>query len=625
MDSQTGGGLGPKVSRRSVLREVAGCLLSAGLLRPRQAAAGPGLQQLTEPLERRQAKLTQLKLRAIRDYQSSVAVYGGALSNPAQQLRESACADAQVDILVVGSGYGGAICAARLAPHLRPGGRLVLLERGREWIPGTFPDTLPRLLKESRLGLFGPARKQLRNPLGLIDLSFSDEMYVMSGSGLGGGSLINAGVAAVPDDEVFQQSCWPAAMRSRSVLYPYYDLVAETLNLQIVDCETPKTIALRRVAERTCGRGTIEPCLVTAVYQGRGLNAASRNAQGMIQRCCELCGDCTTGCNIGAKNTLPMSYLPIARRYGAEVYTQTEVTSIQKIDSGYRVGFQQFLQTPDGVQCVPGSVRARVVILGAGSMGSTGILLRSQCADFQFSERLGCQWSGNGDIYGFIVGGLCDTNAAGIGAHEATRLPVGVSQQMHLKLHHPELSKRMLLQEGSVPRSFANALGGLLPDMNLDRSLPLFALGHDGANGRVVLRDGHPAIVWPDRPTNGYNQYAHDQLKQLALANRGLYRKPEMLGRRSITVHPLGGCPMGDGPDCGVTNDVGNVYDLAAYRAGGSSVPAVHHGLYVADGALIPTSLGANPFFTIAAIAERIAVGIRQDSTLQDLFPPKAA
>ncbi len=115
----------------------------------------------------------------------------------------------QFDVLVVGSGYGAAITAARLSERMKPGSRIGLLERGREWVPGNFPDTLKDVMSESRLNLFGRKQRKLQNPTGLFQVLQCDDIAVLSGSGLGGSSLINANVAIRPDADVFLQTQWP--------------------------------------------------------------------------------------------------------------------------------------------------------------------------------------------------------------------------------------------------------------------------------------------------------------------------------------------------------------------------------------------------------------------------------
>lgn len=539
----------------------------------------------------------------MHDYQVSAAAYGGRLANPGHELQQIAQSKEILDVVVVGSGYGGAITAARLAQRARPGSRIVVLERGREWLPGTFPDTFRNAAKELRFGLdFKGKRNRPRRQLGLYDLVFNDDIHVLSGNALGGTSVINANVAAMPDREVFEQCEWPNALRDREVLSPYYERAAWELNLQQVDELTYKSRRLQQIAQRTqcLEPATFYPADVSITYQGRGLDECGRNRQGFIQRPCTLCGDCTSGCNVGAKNTLQYNYLPIAKRHGAKMYAQTEVDFIQKTEAGYRIHFTQHSACGEEKHAQRNCIEARIVVLSAGSLGTTGILLRSRDCGFSLSRRVGHSFSGNGDTLGLVAGLEQRTHSAGFGAHCVEEAPVGAAQQRNFDLRHvAELKYRLLIQEGTVPRGYANIIGTLMGDPNVERTLIMLAVGHDGSRGRIELVDGQPRVRWPGPDL--FREYSRARLKQLV--ERGGGRLKSSVGDTPVTVHPLGGCGMGDNPDCGVTSDMGLVFDP-------DSSSTSHQGLYVADGSLMPTSLGANPYFTIAAVSERIADGI---------------
>ncbi|MGH9395699.1 MAG: hypothetical protein ACRD18_02455, partial [Terriglobia bacterium] len=125
------------------------------------------------------------------------------------------------DVVVAGSGYGGAITAARIASApLNPKKSVCILERGREWPVGQFPDTL---LKASE-----HFRAPVTNPTGLFDFPLFKDIAVIKGCGLGGTSLINANVAIIPDDDVFRQPGWPRSI-NRPLLQPYYDVARRML------------------------------------------------------------------------------------------------------------------------------------------------------------------------------------------------------------------------------------------------------------------------------------------------------------------------------------------------------------------------------------------------------------
>ncbi|MDG2012094.1 MAG: hypothetical protein P8J33_01220, partial [Pirellulaceae bacterium] len=185
-------------------RTVLGAALGASL-----AAAGTG-KLAAKPQEPRVYQLlgkseptqqSNLKRRAANDYRNSMLRFGGQLSSPIEQLFHASTLPEhqQFDVLVVGSGYGASISAARLAARLAPGKRLAIVERGREWVPGEFDDTFRGIYQQARNQLTGPKKRTVVNPLGLHNVIMSDEINVWTGNGLGGGSLINAGIALIPD------------------------------------------------------------------------------------------------------------------------------------------------------------------------------------------------------------------------------------------------------------------------------------------------------------------------------------------------------------------------------------------------------------------------------------------
>ena len=407
-------------SRRDVLKATVATAVAAAAGKA-EADFAP-VRSLPVIVRRATTKQSDFKKRASADYVANMRPFGGSLAKHGRHLLRQCERSVQYDfdILVIGSGYGASICAARLAIAKRPEVRLAVLERGREWIPGTFPDTLGKSNRESRFRLLGPRKNEVDNPIGLINVVQNEEVNVLSGNGLGGSSLINANVAIRPDVECFQQSIWPTALRDRSVLDPYYDRASLELGAEIDPVDwTPKSKAQRLASKNLDNCGVRFENASLTVTRGDECGQPIINRQGMRQRGCIDCGDCTAGCNVGAKNTLAKNYLPMARQHGAEIYTHTEVMRIEKIGDHYRVFFKNYLPGRLGkFKEVCGSVTSRVVILGAGSIGSNEILLRSRGCGMQLSDRVGHQWTMNGDALGFVRKSCYLTNTAGRGAFQ---------------------------------------------------------------------------------------------------------------------------------------------------------------------------------------------------------------
>ncbi len=616
-------------SRRDILKSTASAVI-AGAAGSASADFAP-VRSLPVITTRTKSSASDYKKRAMADYAANMQPFGGSLAQHGRALLNQSprgTAPWDFDVVIIGSGYGASICAARLAMRRQPHTRIAVIERGREWIPGTFGDTLRQVTRESRYTLLGPNKMTVDNPTGLINAMQNDEVNVLSGSGLGGSSLINANVAIRPDRECFEQPQWPVALRDPSVLNEYYNRAAWELGAEVEAIDaSPKAHSQRMASQRLASGGAhFEPASVT-VTRGKNSDDPIVNRQGIRQRACIDCGDCTNGCNIGAKNTLAMNYLPLARRHGAEMYTHTEIVRIEKVDGYYRVHFKNYQTNRDGdtVAC-EGSITTRLVIVVAGSIGSNEILLRSCGCGMNLSDRIGHQWTMNGDAVGFVRKSQYLTNIAAFSAYQHEGCVVGPTIQTNITYPmRPELHQRVLVQDGSVTRAYANILGLLMRDMDFDQTLVMLGMGHDGSAGRVVLgKDGLGSVKWPGLKDSPYRTLIRNEFARIAEAHGGEYKYLKIFGDNFITVHPLGGCAMADDPRYGVVDDGGRVFDPTGGvsidpRTGIESAP-IHSGFYVADGSIIPTAIACNPLLTISALAERIADGIVGDAAHRDLF-----
>jgi len=234
------------------------------------------------------------------------------------------------DVLIVGSGYGGAIAAAMLAgSRFLPGNgqpprkvRIGLLERGDEYLPGSFPSELSELPGHVRFCLPGAtSAKGVR--WGLFDVRVGADVVTVVANGLGGGSLINAGVMLQPLDDVLAESAWPSAIRSDpGALGRFYNCARDWLGVL-----KPTTVAAAGMAPPKLGvmkelGGSPVPITVA-------LESGSRSSAGVTMNPCLGCGDCATGCNHGAKESLDVNLLVHARRAGVEIYTGATVLRLE--------------------------------------------------------------------------------------------------------------------------------------------------------------------------------------------------------------------------------------------------------------------------------------------------------
>lgn len=612
-----------QLSRRQALARISAGTLALPLLSNSVRAESP-LGTLAARAGRRMTSITEIKSAAMADYAANMARFGGRLSSPIQSLL-TPCARGipwQFDVVVIGSGYGASVTAARLAKRLRPGARLAIIERGQEWVPGTFPDRVSDMLDASRNRLF-VKKDDVRNPHGLFNISQFKEINVLSGTGLGGSSLINASVAIRPDVEVFRQTVWPAPLRDRMFLDPYYDLAEWELGTVREPLDSSDKMRSQRLAAerlRDCG-AHFEAAALTLTRSQTGCELPVLNRQGMRQRGCIDCGDCLNGCNVGAKNTLAMNYLPMARAAGAEIYTQTEIHHIEKCQGYYNLA-ATYYPINDPASAMPVQMTARIVVLAAGSLGSTEILMRSACS-LPVSHTIGSRWTGNGDALGFIRRTECRTGIQGFGAYADGFVPVGPTIQTNVTYpSRPDLRYRVLIQEGAATRAYVNAMSILMQDLDLSNTQVLLGMGHDGAEGRISLDGDNARLDWPGLTESPYRQMIRSEFRRLAEAHGGDYKFLKIFGDKMISVHPLGGCGMGESAHTGVVNHKGQVFD--ASRSGdvdpATGSPRVHQGLYVCDGAVMPTSIACNPLLTISAIAERTSELMIMEPEFQDLF-----
>ena len=519
------------------------------------------------------------------------------------------------DVVVIGSGYGGGVAASRLA---RAGASVCVIERGREFLTGEFPSRLPELRRELQIN-GGKLRSGSRT--GLFDFRLGTDIHVLVGCGLGGGSLINAGVALRPEPRVLAHAAWPDAVRDDGLLDIGFRRAAAMLRpIRYGDAASLTKYRALEVASACFGVSPVAAPVAVSFE-------ANINQAGVEQAACTLCGDCCSGCNVGAKNTIAMTYLPDAFAHGAEMFTELTVSHIEKEGSGWRV---TFLPTADA-DAAPRTVDAKSVVLAAGTLGSTEILLRSRERGLGVSDRLGDGFSANGDIIAFALGSETKVNAVGVGhPSKFDGDSVGACVTGQIELPDPDNFERGLtIQEGVLPSALAPLLpvffvsGGRL--LSAAQSLvkgvyqgPLahlhtfFVVSHDEASGRIRLDKGRAKIDWPNVADQGVYARVDAALTKVAETVGARYIKSPLAttasGTKPATAHPLGGCGMGEDAATGVVNHKCQVFD----GKGGS----VHVGLYVCDGSIIPRSIGVNPLLTITALAERAMIHFARDHNL---------
>jgi len=551
------------------------------------------------------------------------------LSMPASKLK------AHYDAIVVGSGYGGGVAAARLA---RCGRKVAVIERGREFLPGDFPEGVARASAETQLN---GAHGRLGSATALFDVRVGKDVDVLMACGLGGTSLINANVCLSPDARVFEDSAWPVHVRSDRLLAEGFVRARHMLRPETArDMGSYEKVSALRLAASAFDR-SVTPIPLHVAYE------SGPNAAGVHQPACTACGDCCGGCNVGAKTTVACTYIADAVAFGAEVFTGVKVLSLSKDERG---GWRVWAM-PTDADTARGHryfITADVVVLAAGTLGSTEILLRSAAEGLPLSRWLGSRFTSNGDAIALAYNNDVPVNGIGVGnPPRAKGPPVGQAVNGLIDLRNTQdVRDGLAMCECALPSAFAAALPALLAPgaavfgehekrtlgdelEALERATEslikgayqgavhntqtFLAIGHDAGNGVMRLEGDRLAVEWGNGPRQRVFQRIETMIKTATHATGGTYmRNPvseQAFGGNLMTVHPLGGCTMGETRDGGVVNHKGQVFD-ASPDAGPD---AVHGGLYVCDGAVIPCPLGIHPLLTITALAERAMILMARD------------
>lgn len=526
--------------------------------------------------------------------------------------------------VVVGSGYGAAISASRLA---RSGVQVCILEKGKEIRPGDYPRSLPQLAAEMQVS---GSDAHVGPSTGLYDFVVGDGIGVFKGCGLGGTSLVNANVSLRLDPRVWDDPRWPAALRAdMEGLEEGYGRAERMLGARPYPGDYPrlaKLDALEASARAMGAERFYRPPLNVSFEAGP-------NAAGVRQEACNGCGDCVTGCNYGAKNTLLMNYLPDAVRHGATVFTQIQVEWVQRKGDKWAVFYRPLGVGQEAFDAPPLFLTADLVVLGGGALGSTEILLRSASMGLPVSKQLGRRFTGNGDFLGFAYGADRPVRGIGFGpADPGERATVGPCITGIIDQRgKPRVQDGYVIEEGVIPGGLGPALpamfaaaariakgGGSPPPLKdelaslvngpdsgvLSRTQTFLIMSHDSDSGTMDLKDGRLDLSWPGAGRERSFQRVSDAMRQASEGIGAEYVEDpiwtDLLGRRLVTVHPLGGCVMGESAAEGVVDHRGRVF-------AGPEGSDVHPGLYVSDGSVIPVSLGVNPLLTISAVAERNA------------------
>ncbi len=519
------------------------------------------------------------------------------------------------DYVVIGSGFGGSVCALRLAEK---GYRVLILEKGKRYRDEDFPKTNWIFWKY----LWAPGLRCFGN----LQITPFRDVFVLHGCGVGGGSLNYANVLMEPDDHLYEAPAWKHLADWKSILRPYYDTAKRMLGVT----PNPKFwIADRIVSEISAELNTADTFRPTEVgvffkegQEGQEFADPYFDGEGPARKSCTHCGACMVGCRENAKNTLVKNYLYLAEKRGVQIWAECEVRDIRPLQvnqtdgARYEVKFRKSTSVWD--KRIK-TVRARQVIVSASASGTARLLFR--CKEetrslLAISDRLGHFVRTNSEtLLGAVDRGLKTDYSKGIAitsifqadevtAIEPVRFPDGSDLMRYL-------SAPLIEASGSIPLRILKSLGIILRqpiDFLKTHILPGWAhrttilLVMQTQDNHIRFHLGRGLFTLFRRSLVSEPDKEHSIPSKIDIGHRVTRRFADKIGgipagslneglfNIPITAHLLGGCPMGVDAQEGVVG-----LDCQVHN---------YPGLYVVDGSIVPANPGVNPSLTITALAE---------------------
>ncbi len=509
----------------------------------------------------------------------------------------------ETDFIVIGSGFGGSVSAMRLGEK---GYKILVVEKGKRWKAKDFPKTNWNVRKY----IWAPWLKLF----GFLKLNFFREIFVLSGVGVGGGSLVYANTHMMPKDAFYRHPGWEGLRDWRTVLPAYFQKALFMLGSSRYEKENAEDKVLKEIADEM-GRGhTYGRVDYVGVYLGDPATATDPYFKGLgpLRKGCIECAGCMVGCRHDAKNTLDKNYLWFAERlFGATILAETEAVRIeQEAGTGkylvtLRTGLGWFKKTS--------VVRANGLVVSGGVLGTLDLLLRQKYVEKtlpNLSDRLGENLLTNSEMlsgvtaadrklnHGLAISSIFDpdddthielckfpdhsgsmyrlaTQAAGSGPP-----PVRTAKMIGNILLHPYDFLRSFLRINTAPNSVILLIMQTLHSamrMKLTRGLFGWRLkfANDGTNKvPSYISAGQEVLYRYAKKVNGVPKNA----------------VTEILFGLSSTAHILGGCPPAKSREEGVVDE--------CFRVHG------YDNFYILDGSIVPCNLGVNPSLTITALSE---------------------
>ena len=506
--------------------------------------------------------------------------------------------DYDYDYIIIGSGFGGSVSALRLSEK---GYRVLVIEKGKWYKAEDFPKTNWNLKK----WLWVPALRFF----GIMKLSIFRHIAVISGTGVGGGSLVYANTLPVPKKAFYTTGSWSELANWETELKPHYKMALQMLgaatNPKLFDAD----LALEQMAEEMHRKEHFEAPDVAVFFgePGETVKDPYFNGKGPDRAGCTFCGGCMTGCRHNAKNTLDKNYLYLAQQNGAEILAENEVFDVKPSAEGYEV------HSKSSTSFFPKKKKftAKAVVFSGGVLGTLKLLLKLKESSLpKLSEKLGDEIRTNNETLisvstkdkdrdmsqGVAIGSLFHTDenshleavrySRGSGFWKLLHLPLAKGDNPITRIFHifgQLFSSPLAWFNTYFVNSWSRSTTVLLFMQSIDSTLKM------KRNWLGWLKTGvsHGKKPTSDIPesqalTERYSKITNGKATSFAL---------ESLAGIPTTAHILGGAVMGKSAAEGVINSRNEIFGYS--------------NLYVVDGSMISSNPGVNPSLSITAIAER--------------------
>jgi len=504
------------------------------------------------------------------------------------------------DYIIIGSGFGGSVASLRL---IEKGYKVITIEQGKRFNPSDFPKTNWNLAKY----LWIPSLRFF----GFQKLSFYTTASILSGTGVGGGSLVYANTLYIPPDEFFSNASWARFGNWKEMLEPFYDKASFMLGRKKYNHLNCEDLVLEEISREMNAHDTFETVNVAVNLEGEDDTDPYFNSLGPLRRKCTECGGCMVGCRENAKNTLDRNYLWFAEKLGLEILPETKAEKITFSNGIYTV---QTKKITSFFRKEKIEFKAKGIIIAAGTLGTLELLLK-QKYKFQslplLSEMLGHELRTNAET-------LCAVS----GAKEKMNNGLAITSVFspnpltHVEIvKYPDNSNAMKWFFGlSVPCARTPAgrtLGLIKKTITHPIQFLKTVFNFKWSTGMVIFLvmqtiDNAMKMVWKRTIFGGnmkidnsghkrvpaYIPVGQEVMECYARKVTGIPQNIllEVFFDRPTTAHILGGCPMSESAATGVVDKDLKVFGYPEF--------------YIMDGSVVQGNIGVNPSLTITAMAE---------------------